>query len=127
MRAAALPAPYDVVALGNQISCAPEVEIRKCFTKADHKVSYIVATPTRCMQRILEEHVRGREFIDNSGIPRVAPELFEPATHDGLVLLLSCHVRSPSVTEDDCGTLVDQMRCDAPSGDCFKTLPRRAS
>src|SRR2546430_7521575 len=38
-------------------------------------------------QRVFEADVGGGEFVDDSGVEVLAPELGEPASDDGLVLL----------------------------------------
>src|ERR1700730_7605190 len=39
------------------------------------------------MQRVFEADVGGGEFVDDSGVEVLTPELGEPASDDGLVLL----------------------------------------
>src|SRR6185312_11509858 len=52
----------------------------------------------RRVQRVLQQHVGSRQLVDNALIPRTAPELLEPPTHDGFVFLFLRHDRvSPSL------------------------------
>lgn len=50
VRAAAFPAADDIVALRNEVGCAPEIEIGERFAKAGHKCLDILAAATRRMQ-----------------------------------------------------------------------------
>jgi hypothetical protein len=85
MSAAALPATHYVVAFGNEIVSAGEAEVGECRAKPDHEGSDVIAAAPRCVQRVLQEHVRSRQLIDDLGVPRIAPEFREPAADDGLV------------------------------------------
>jgi hypothetical protein len=96
VRAAADPAAHDVVALGDEIGRAAEAEVGECPAEAVHEIRHIRATATRLMQRILQQHVGGGEFLDHLGIPGIAPEFREPAADDGLVFLFLGHGKFPS-------------------------------
>jgi hypothetical protein len=43
------------------------------------------------VQRILQQHVRRRELVDNRKVAGLAPELGEPAADDGLVVVFYRH------------------------------------
>src|ERR1700738_2471514 len=47
------------------------------------------------MQRILEQHVGGGEFIDDLGIPGISPEPLEPTADNSLVVLFARHGIDP--------------------------------
>src|SRR5258705_38172 len=97
MRAAAFPTADDVVALGNEVGSAPEIEIGERLAKAGHeRLDIFAAAPWR-VQRVLQEHVRSGELIDNAEVARLAPEIGEPAAHDCLVVLFFGHVKSFSL------------------------------
>jgi hypothetical protein len=78
-----------MIALSDEISSTPKLEVRERCTEAEHEVAHVLAAPARCMQRILEQHVRGSEFVDDLRVPRVALETLEPAAHQGLVFLFA--------------------------------------
>src|SRR5215470_12513737 len=91
MRPAAFPTTDDIVALGNEVRRAPEIEIRESLAEADHELFHVLAAAAWRMQRILQENVRCSEFIDDARVPGVAPELFEPTGYDRLVFLFLRH------------------------------------
>src|SRR5262245_36740928 len=87
MRAAAVPTTDHVVALGDEVGRAPEVEIRERLAELGHERLHLRAAPARRAQGALQEDIGRAEFVDDGGVPRIAPELREPATDDRLVLL----------------------------------------
>src|SRR6267154_3992091 len=89
VRAATLPTADDNIALGNEIGRAPKLEIRESRAEIHHEVPNVLATATRRMQRILKQHVGRGEFINDVGVPRIAPKPFEPSAHNGLVVLFT--------------------------------------
>jgi len=89
MSAAAFPSTNDIIALGDEIGSAPELEVREGGAEIEHKIPHVLPTATRRMQRILEQHVRGREFVDDLWVPRITPESVEPAPYEGLVFLFA--------------------------------------
>src|SRR5438445_8201791 len=100
VRAAAFPTADNVIALGDEIRGTPEVEVRERRTEPHHEVPHVLATATRRMQGILKKHIRCSEFIDDSGVPGVAPKPVEPAAHNGFVFLFRRHLR-PSWAVDE--------------------------
>jgi hypothetical protein len=94
MRAASLPATDDVVAFRDQVGCAPEIEIRECLPEVGHEGLDVIATPAGFVQRILQQHVGRGQFIDDAEIAGLAPEMREPSTDDGLVVIFLRHVLS---------------------------------
>src|ERR1700730_16832566 len=94
MRSAALPTTDDAVALGDQVGCTPEIEVRERLAEVGHKSLDVVATAARLVQRILQEHVGCRQLIDDAQIALLAPEIREPTADDGLVIALFGHDRS---------------------------------
>src|SRR6516165_4832784 len=89
MGAATFPLPDDVIALGDKVGRAPELEVRERGAEIHHEIPHVLATPTRRMQRILEQHVGRGEFVDDLWVPGVTPESVEPASDDGLVVLFA--------------------------------------
>ena len=47
-----------------------------------------------CVQRVLQQHVRRGDVVDNGEIAGLTPEFGEPAADDGLVVLFFAHVSS---------------------------------
>src|ERR1700674_4099259 len=91
MRAATFPAANNVVALGDQVGGAPEIEVRKCFAEIGHERLDVLTAAARLVQRILQKHVRRGEFIDDAEIAGLAPEIGEPTAHDCLVVIFLGH------------------------------------
>src|SRR5258708_9535055 len=91
MRSTALPATYHIVAFSDEICGAPKVKIGKRFTESGHECLDIFAATAGLVQRILQEHVGIREFIDNREIARFSPKLVKPAADDGLVIVFLRH------------------------------------
>src|SRR6202158_4070885 len=89
VNATALPTTDHVIALGDEIGSTPELEVRERSAEIHHKTPHLLATPARRMQRILEQHVRGGEFVDDLGVPRITPEPVKPASNEGLVFLVA--------------------------------------
>jgi hypothetical protein len=105
MGSAAFPSADNVIAFRNQIRGAPEVEIGERFPKVRHKRLDVFAATARFVKRILQQHVGCGEFIDNSEVAGLAPEIREPPANDSLVIFLlrhdhfSCCVRSIAVRD----------------------------
>src|SRR5450432_78961 len=91
MRATAFPTSDHVVALGNQVGSAPEVEIRKRLAKVGHECLDIGMSAPRLMKRVVQQHVWGSDFVHDGEIAGLAPEVGEPAADDGLVVILNRH------------------------------------
>jgi hypothetical protein len=89
MGPATFPSTDDVIALGDEIGRAPELEVRERGAEIHHETPYLLATPTWSMQRILQQHVGGGEFVDDLWVPGVTPEAVEPASDGGLVFLFA--------------------------------------
>src|SRR6185295_3212974 len=88
MRTATFPAADHIVAFGDQISRAPEIEVRESIAKVGHERLDVSPAAARLMQRVLQEHVGSRELVDDVEIAGFSPEIREPAAHDCLVVLL---------------------------------------
>src|SRR5260370_17892620 len=65
VRAAAFPTADYIVALGDEIGSAPEIEVRKCVAKIGHERLDVRMALARRMHRILQETVR-RGALDNA-------------------------------------------------------------
>src|SRR5262249_17266924 len=65
MGATTFPLTDDVVALGDQIRRAPEIEIGERGAEVGHECLYIVATATRFVQRVFEQHLRRGDLVDD--------------------------------------------------------------
>jgi hypothetical protein len=63
---AATPLTDDVVAFCDQIRCAPEIKVRECGTEISHERHDILAAAPRFMQRVLQQHIRRGNLIDDS-------------------------------------------------------------
>src|SRR5580692_10417796 len=95
VRAAAFPSADHVVALGNEISRAPEIEVRKRFPEVSHESLDIRVTLPWRMQRILQEHVGSGELVNDSEIACLPPEIREPTADDDLVVFFFRHYVIP--------------------------------
>src|SRR5690349_2368707 len=73
--AAALPLADHVVALGDQVSRAPEVQVREGSAEPGGELPDFLAAAAGGMQRVFEADVGGGEFVDDSGVEVLAPEL----------------------------------------------------
>jgi len=85
--AAADPLTHDIVALGDQVSGAFERQVRERRPELRGERAHLLAVAARCVQRVLETDVGCSELVDDCGVEVRAPELGEPASDDGLVLL----------------------------------------
>src|ERR1700691_2374622 len=74
VRAATFPLTDDVIALGDQVGSAPEIEIRECSAEIGHERLNVGAAATGVMQRVFEQHVRRGDLVDNAEIDGLAPE-----------------------------------------------------
>ena len=95
VRAAAFPLADDVVALGDQVRRAPEIEIGERGPEVGHEGLDVFAAAARLMQRVFQQHVRRGDLIDDRQIDVLAPEVGEPAADDGLVVFLFAHWSAP--------------------------------
>jgi AraC family transcriptional regulator of adaptative response/methylated-DNA-[protein]-cysteine methyltransferase len=91
MGAAALPLPDDIIAFSDEISRAPEVEVRKGRAEIRHESLDVRTSLPRLVQRVFEQHIRRGDFIDDAEIAGLAPEVGEPAADDRLVVVLQAH------------------------------------
>src|SRR5712672_903384 len=98
---APLPLADHVVALGDQVSRAPEVQVRESGAELGGELPDFLAAAAGGMQRVFEADVGGSEFVDDSGVEVLAPELGEPASDYGLVLLGR---HESSFLRGDCGS-----------------------
>jgi hypothetical protein len=64
MRAAAFPLADDIVALGDQVGGAPEVEVGECSPEVGHERLDVGAAAPGFVKGILEQHVWRRDLID---------------------------------------------------------------
>jgi hypothetical protein len=58
------------------------MEVGERLTKISHEGLDIVAAAPRCMERVLQQHVRSGKFVDNAEVASLAPEIDEPAAYD---------------------------------------------
>jgi len=89
--AAAFPATDDVIAFRDQVRSAPEAEIWKRIAESNHEFLHVLATAAWLMQRILQLYVRRSEFVDDIGVPGIAPELLEPTAYNSFIFLFLRH------------------------------------
>src|SRR5215831_10287280 len=85
--AAAFPLADHIVALGDEIGGAPEVQVRERGAELPGERADRVSATQRRVQRVLEPDVRGRELVDDGRVEVLTPELREPPAHNSLVLL----------------------------------------
>src|SRR5207302_639600 len=83
MSATTFPSTDDIIALGDEIGSAPELEVWEGGAEIEYKIPHVLSTATRRMQRILEQHVRSGEFVYDLWVPRITPESLEPAPLQG--------------------------------------------
>jgi hypothetical protein len=95
VRTATFPLADDIVAFSDQVRGAPELEIWKRCTEVDHEGLDVVSAASRFVKRVLQQHVRRGDIVDDGQIAALTPEFGEPAADDGLVVLFFAHV-SPS-------------------------------
>ena len=91
MGAATLPLADNVVALCDQVCGAPEVEVRKRRPEVRHERLDVVTAAARFVQRILQQHVRCSNLVDDGKLDVLASEIGEPAADNGLVVLFLAH------------------------------------
>ena len=91
MGAATFPLTDDVVALGDQIGRAPEIEIGERGAEVGHERLDVVAAAAGLVQRIFQQHVGRGDLVDDREIDVLAPEFGEPAADDGLVVFFLAH------------------------------------
>jgi len=91
MGAAALPLADDLIALGDQVGRAPEVQVGEGGPEIAHEGLDVVAAAAGLVQRVLQQHVRCGDLVDDREIGVPAPELGEPAADDGLVVRFRAH------------------------------------
>jgi hypothetical protein len=80
-----------MITLGNEVCHTPKFEVRECAAEFGHELLHVLTTAPRRMQRILQENVWRAEFIDNPGVPGIAPKFLEPSSDYGLVFLFLRH------------------------------------
>src|SRR5690348_14197109 len=95
--AAAFPTTDHIVALGDKVGSAPEVEVWKRCPESGHEGFDVVTPAAWLMQRILQKHVGSGEFVDDGEIAGFTPERGEPAADDGFVFCFFGHTRLLSV------------------------------
>jgi len=66
MRATAFPTADHIIALGDEVGSAPEIEIRKRFAEIGHECLDVCMTFAGRMQRILKKHVWSGEFVNDA-------------------------------------------------------------
>jgi len=86
MGAATFPSTDDVVALGDQICGAPEIEIRERRTEIGHERLDVFSAAAGFVQRIFEQHVGRGNLVDDREIDVLTPEVGKPAADDGLIV-----------------------------------------
>src|SRR6266436_146355 len=94
VRAAAFPLADDIVAFGDQVGGAPELEVRKGCTEVGHEGLDVFTAAARFVERVLQQHVRRGDVVDDGQITLLTPEFGEPADDGGLVVFFFAHVSS---------------------------------
>jgi hypothetical protein len=85
--AAPFPLPDDVVAFGDEVGGAPELEVGERRPEVLGEFPDLVSTAQRSVERVFEADVRRGDLIDHGWVEVLSPELGEPAADDGLVLV----------------------------------------
>src|ERR1700676_890102 len=88
MRTATFPATDDIVAFGDQVRGAPEVQVREGRTEVCHERFNIVTATAWFMQRILQKHVGRGEFVDDVELAGLTPKVGEPTADNGFIIFL---------------------------------------
>ena len=96
MRATAFPLADDKVAFGDQLGRAPEIEVGKRSTKIGHERLDVITTAARFVQRVVEQHVRRSDLVDDREIDILTPKLSKPATNDGLIAVFFAYLNCPN-------------------------------
>src|SRR6266550_2541556 len=81
----------DVVTFRDKIRSAPEVQIRERLSEVRHERLDVFPASARFVERIPQEHVGCSEFIDNSEVASLAPEIRKPPANNGLVIFFLRH------------------------------------
>src|ERR1700735_3119109 len=95
MCAAAFPLSDDVRAFGDQIRDTPEIEVWEGPAEVAHEGLDVIATAARLVERILQQHVRCGDVVDDSEVALLAPKVGEPSADYVLVVFLFAHVHFP--------------------------------
>src|SRR4051794_581813 len=82
--ATTLPLADDIVAFGDEIGRAPEVEIGKRSAEISHEGLDVVAPLPRLVERVFQQHVRRGNFVDHTQVAGSALEVSEPAADNSL-------------------------------------------
>jgi hypothetical protein len=88
LRTTAFPPANYIIALGNELGRAPEIEVRKRLSEFGHKRLEVGRALTRRMQRILQEHVGSGELVNDAAVAGLTPEVRKPAAYDDLIVFL---------------------------------------
>src|ERR1700730_11585180 len=91
VRTTAFPTADHIIALGNKIGGAPEIEVRKRFAEIGHERLDVSMALTRRVQRILQKHVGSGELVNDAQVASLTPEIRKPTAYDGLVVLFLRH------------------------------------
>ena len=91
MGAATFPLADDVVALGDEVGRAPEVQIGERGAEIGHEGLDVFATFAGLMQRVFQQHVRRGNVVDHTQMADLAPKVSEPTADNGLVVILHAH------------------------------------
>jgi hypothetical protein len=95
MCAAAFPLPDDIIAFGDQVRGAPEIEVWESPAEVRHEGLDVFATAARLVEGILQQHVRRGDVVDDSEVALLAPKVGEPSADNGLVVFFFAHVDFP--------------------------------
>jgi hypothetical protein len=82
----------NVVAFCDQIRSPPEVQVRESGAEIGHEGLDVFTAAAGLVERILQQHVRGRDLINHRKIYLLTPELREPAADHGLVVFFFAHL-----------------------------------
>jgi hypothetical protein len=81
------PTTNDIVAFSDEICRSAEAEVWERGSEIRHERLDVRMSATGLVQRILQEHVRCGELVNDAEVACGSPEASEPTTYDGFILL----------------------------------------
>src|SRR5262249_31564290 len=79
------PLPDHIFALGDEISGAPEIQVREGRAKLGGELLHVLTAAAGRMHRVFETDVWGCKFVDDGRVPGVPPEFGKPTSDNRLV------------------------------------------
>ena len=126
LRTAALPAADHVVTLCNQLPHTREAQIRESFAKFRDERSYVLTTPPRCMQRVLQQESGAASSSMTAGFHGFPQN---PPNHAPTISLFRCAFDSifpPFLANASCGIQPNLMPIVVHAESCEFGAPEAA-